>query len=189
MTSRNIAFAVFVGLMLAAQGAIAGPANADQSGPGWGPGMMMGNGWGGRGWGMMSGQGGGPGRMMGGGCGMMGIPNSGSNFETYTDGRIAFLQAELKITDAQKTAWNEYADALRSNSEVMVSMHQKMRAAFQQKDGDRTSPQWLDFHIQMMKSGLVALEALKPATEALYKALSPEQRQSADRLLPAMGCM
>ena len=77
--------------------------------------------------------------------------------------------------------------ALRTNAAVMVAMHRKMRDAW---TGDGVKPSgWLDLHIEMMKSRLAALEALKPATAALYAALSDEQKQKADRLLPVMGCM
>lgn len=34
----------------------------------------------------------------------------------HVEGRIAFLKAELKITDAQLPQWNTFADALRSNA-------------------------------------------------------------------------
>lgn len=192
MTLRNIAFATLVGIAIAAQSAFAGPLNDDRPDTDRGFGMMMGE----RGYGMMGpsmmggnwdGQGWNSGAMMRGGCGMMGASGSGSDYKTYSEGRIAFLQAELKIAEAQKPAWNAYADVLRSNSQVMLSMHKQMLEAFKQKD--RTSLEWLDLRIRMMKSHLATLEALKPATEALYKALSPEQRQNADQLLPAMGCM
>lgn len=154
-------------------------------GGGWGSGMM---GWGGNrayGPGMMKGQGSGPGMM--GGCGMMGYGRGAGDDDSYADGRIAFLKAELKITDSQNGAWNAYADALRSNSQVMVAMHKKMFDSF--KQADHSAVAFLDFHIQAMKSRLAALEALKPATETLYKALSAEQRKKADDLIPVMGCM
>ncbi len=32
------------------------------------------------------------------------------------DGRLAFLKAELKITDAQTPAWNKLADAIRKSA-------------------------------------------------------------------------
>jgi hypothetical protein len=55
--------------------------------------------------GMMGQQGG-----MGMGMGMGGMP-----FE-HVEGRIAFLKAELKITDAQAPQWNAFAETLRSNA-------------------------------------------------------------------------
>lgn len=176
--------------------AVAGPALAqtnDTPRQGWGPGMMMGQGgmmggmMGGRGWGSGMGPGMMGGGMMGGGCGMMmGYGDSGE-VESYADGRVAFLEAELGITDAQRDVWNGYAEALRTNTAVMVAMHRKMRDAW---TGDGVKPSgWLDLHIEMMRSRLAALEALKPATDALYAALSGEQKRKADRLLPVMGCM
>lgn len=172
---------------------LAGPALAQRDGvarQGSGPGMMMGQG------GMMGGgsgmMGGGSGMMgsgmMGGACGMMmgGLAADGE-LDTHVDGRVAFLEAELGITPDQQDVWDGYADALRSNADAMVSMHRKMRGAMGQQDGAPTAR--LDLHIDMMKSRLAALEALKPATEALYGALTPEQKQKANRLLPVMGCM
>lgn len=180
---------------------VAGPAFAQKDGvprQGWGPGMMMGqdgsmmggmmgSGMMGRS-GMMGGSGMMGSGMMGGGCGMMagGFAADGE-LDTYVDGRVAFLEAELGITQDQQGVWKDYADALRSNADVMVAMHGRMRDAVGGQDTAPTA--WLDLHIEMMKSRLAALEALKPATEALYVALTPEQKQKANRLLPAMGCM
>ncbi|MCE9651087.1 MAG: Spy/CpxP family protein refolding chaperone [Parvibaculum sp.] len=153
-------------------------------GGGWGSGMMGG---GNRGYGpgMMTGQGFGPGMM--GGCGMMGYGRDASDDDSYADGRIAFLKAELKITAAQSAVWSNYADALTVNSQAMVSMHKQMFSTF--KQDDRSALKFLDLHIQAMKSRLAALEALKPVTEALYNALSAEQRKKADDVLPVMGCI
>lgn len=154
---------------------------AGMMGGGWGQGMMGYGGGRGYGYGMM-GQGGG---YMMGGCGMMGYGPSDDG--SYADGRIAFLKAELKITDAQEAVWKDYADALLSNSQVMASMHRQMFDTFQK--GERSALKLLDLHINGMKSRLSALEALKPKTEALYQSLSADQRKKADELLPAMGCM
>jgi hypothetical protein len=35
------------------------------------------------------------------------------------EGRIAFLRTELKITEAQTSAWNGFADALRANAKKL----------------------------------------------------------------------
>ena len=80
------------------------PASAQMGrGGGYGPGMMDGQGYGpgmmgpGYGPGMMGNYG--PGMM--GGCPMMGSTTDGQ-VSTFAEGRIAFLKAELGITDAQK---------------------------------------------------------------------------------------
>ena len=36
----------------------------------------------------------------------------------HVEGRIAFLRAELKITDAQTSAWSGFADALRARAKM-----------------------------------------------------------------------
>jgi LTXXQ motif family protein len=46
-----------------------------------------------------------------------------------------------------------------------------------------TLPQWVELHLQMMEEHLAAMKKIKPALDALYQALSPEQRQKADQLI------
>lgn len=152
---------------------------AQQRGPGWG--MMGGQGMmGGYGWGMPMGRG--MGMMMGmGNCPMWG--DSGT--PAFADGRIAFLKAELAITDAQNSAWDAYANALKKNLESMQGMHQTMLKAWQ-----ATSPvERLDAHITAMEGRLAALKEVKAPLEALYAALNDEQKKKADDLLTGMGCM
>ena len=157
---------------------------------GWGQGMgpgMMGQGYGrgmqGYGQGMM---GGGYGM---GGCGMMGYGASGGDYDSYLDGRIAFLKAELKITSDQEGVWNDYADAMRTNAQTMVSMHGTMTQMFRNSGQNRSVLDLLNFRIEAMKARIETLEELKPVTEKLYNALSDEQKQKADQILPVMGCM
>ena len=85
--------------------------------------------------------------------GMMMGPGSGMSTIDHIEGRIAFLRAELKITDAQMSAWNAFADALRANArklgEVPAAMMSGSGARQQQaltqdcssaSDQSRTSP-------------------------------------------------
>jgi len=123
--------------------------------------------------------------MMGmGECPMMGEGGAPS----FAEGRIAFLKAELGITDAQKAVWDSYAEALRKNLKGMQGMHQKMMAVQQAK----TPLERLDAHLAAMETRLAALKGLKvgrPALARLYEALSEEQKKKADALLTGMGCM
>ncbi|MAB12938.1 Spy/CpxP family protein refolding chaperone [Parvibaculum sp.] len=143
-------------------------------GRGYGPGAMMGGGYG---YGMM-----------GAGCGMGGYDASG-DYDTYVDGRLAFLKAELKITDDQSAAWSAYADALKENFQSMAGMHQQMFSLFQQGKDDRSVVDMLDLQISLMKTRVGALEKMKPAAEKLYAALSDDQQEKANQILPVMGCM
>jgi hypothetical protein len=150
-------------------------------GPGMGGGMM-GGGMMGRGMEGMMGPGGCPmmGSMMGQG-GMMG----GGDVPMYREGRIAFLKAELAITEAQTKAWDAYAEALKKNMQSMQDMRKAMMAGSAQ-----TSPvERLDARISAMDGRLQALKDIKPALAALYGALSDDQKKKADQLLTGMGCM
>jgi hypothetical protein len=149
--------------------------NGPGMGPGHGPGMM------GPGYGPGRGSGGG---MMGGGCGMMGARSDG-RAETFVNGRIAFLKAELGITDAQKAAWDTYADAIKRNLQSMQGMWQTMEKVFEAK----TPVERLDARVTAMESRLTALREVKPALANLFAALSEDQQKKADELLTEMGCM
>ena len=172
---------------LLAVGILAGAGVAMSQPGGQGGGMMKGPGYG-MGPGMM---GGGPGYGMGprgmmgmmGGCRMM----DGGNAQTptFVDGRIAFLKAELAITDAQKKVWDAYADVIKNNLQSMQGMHQMMQTVFDAK----TPVDRLDAHIAVMESRIATLKEVKPALAKLYEALSAEQKKKAGELLTGMGCM
>jgi hypothetical protein len=176
MKRSSVLISSFVALALAG-GAVT--AAAQQRGPGWdgmGPGMI-GRDWGrGPGWMGMMGMG-----MMG-GCPMMGTDGRAS---TFIDGRLAFLKTELAITDAQKDAWNAYAEATKRNLQSMQTMWQTMQKVFDAK----TPVERLDAHVAAMESRIQALKEVKPALAKLYDALGAEQKKTADEILTGMGCM
>jgi hypothetical protein len=182
MSKRSIAAGI-AGILAIASVSIALPANAQRGG---GPGMMNGQGFGP---GMM-GPGYGPGMMgnygagMMGGCAMMGATAEGQT-STFAAGRIAFLKAELGITDAQKTAWDAYAETIKGNLTNMQGMWQTMKTVFEAK----TPADRLGAQIAAMESRLSALKEIKPALAKLYDALSADQKKKADELLTGMGCM
>jgi hypothetical protein len=128
-----------------------------------------------------------PGRMMammGGNCPMMGMMG-GTDASAFTEGRIAFLKAELGVTDAQKSAWEAYAAVLKKNLEGMQATRQTMMKVMQSK-----SPvERVDARISMMEGRLSTLKEIKPALATFYNALSDDQKKKADQLLVGMGCM
>ncbi len=142
--------------------------------------------------GMMGGmmQGGGMmGGMMGGmqGGGMMGMRNCPmmGGAAAHAEGRIAFLKAELAVTDQQKGAWDAHAAAVKKNLEGMQAMRETMMKVMQAK-----SPvERLDARITAMEGRLGALKEMKPALTNLYAALSDDQKKKADELMTGMGCM
>jgi hypothetical protein len=141
--------------------------------------------------------GGGMMNMMGGGrmpmmdmmqsMGMMRQGGDGSETIDRVEGRIAFLRAELKITEAQASAWNALADALRTNAktlgELRSSMMSDQRGSQSLTDRLATQEKWL-------AARLDGTRAMKSALTALLDTFSDEQKKSADELLaPHMGMM
>lgn len=97
----------------------------------------------------------------------------------HIEGRIAFLKAELAITDAQQPQWSAFADVLRAQAEKMRAMHtQMMQGGMPEAFPDR---------LAMMERGLSArldaLKAMEAPARALYAVLSPDQQKKANDLL------
>jgi hypothetical protein len=143
-----------------------------------GYGGMMGPG---HGYGMM----GNYGRGMMGGCPMMDDATADGKTSTFAAGRIAFLKAELGITDAQKSVWDAYAETIKGNLQSMQGMWQTMKTVAEAK----TPADRLGAQIAAMESRVATLKEVKPALDKLYAALSDEQKKKADELLTGMGCM
>ena len=99
------------------------------------------------------------------------------------EGRLAYIKADLEITDAQMAAWDAYANAVRARHATMEGM----RAELMKAKESGSALQRLDARIKAMESRLDSLKALKPVTEGLYAILSDEQKKKADQLLGG-GC-
>jgi hypothetical protein len=97
--------------------------------------------------------------------------------------RLAYIKAELAISENQSAAWKDYADAALQTSESMQSDHQAMQRAI----ASGSAVERLQTRIAMAESRLKALEAIEPAADALYRALDPEQQKKADNLLGLIG--
>jgi hypothetical protein len=128
------------------------------------------------------------GAMMDGGMGqvmqMMGGGQAMTPF-AHTEGRIAFLKAELVVTDAQTSQWNAFADALRSGAKSMrESMVSMMQTGKLLNAADRT-----DTMVKMMSARLESMKSIAAAEKALYAVLTTAQKETADELLggPMMG--
>ncbi len=115
----------------------------------------------GPGWGGHHGMMGGPGGMRG-GPGMM----MGGDPVAFTDQRITRLKTSLGIAPEQESAWNAYAQALKSKASMMAA-HRQARFS-----GDFTPEQRLSFH----QEGLAQMQKLSEAGSGLYAALTPQQQ-------------
>jgi hypothetical protein len=97
------------------------------------------------------------------------------------DGRIAFLKAELKITPAQETEWQQVATAMHQNA---TGLDQVIGNARQQR-GSMDAVQHLALREQFAKVRADNDARLLAAFKPLYASLSPEQQQMANTLVGA----
>jgi hypothetical protein len=99
---------------------------------------------------------------------------------SHIDGRIAYVKAELKITDAQASAWNAYAKAAKENAQAMS----KHCTAMMSRDAGKpvSLPDRLDQHEQFMTAQLDSMRAMNKAVRTLYAGLSDSQKHDADEL-------
>jgi hypothetical protein len=106
----------------------------------------------------------------------------------HVEGRIAFLRTELKITDAQATAWNAFADALRANAKSLADVRGSMMP--QQGAAAQTLVDRLAVQEKWLSARLEGTRAIKSALINLTDSFSDEQKKAADELLaPHMGMM
>src|SRR5262249_54783797 len=133
-----------------------------------------------------------PGGMMGSGTGtpMMGMMGQGGmmpmmGMGDHIEGRIAFLKAELKITDAQTAQLNTFADVLRANAKRMSEMRNTMMQGGMMGQGGTSlsAPDQFDRMERMMTAMLDAVKATRSALAPLYAVLSDDQKKMADQLI------
>jgi hypothetical protein len=95
------------------------------------------------------------------------------------DGRIAFLKAELKITPAQETQWQQVATAMHENANALDRLITEAR----QHSGTMDAIQHLSLREQFAKVRADNDARLLSAFKPLYASLSPEQQQMANTLV------
>jgi len=120
------------------------------------------------------------------GPGMMGSDMMGSGMKQmmmgpgHTEGRLAFIKAELKISDAQTSQWNAFADAVRANAAAMADMGRSMMS---QHASGSTLPERLAAEDKALSGHYAAFKKTTEALNNLYGVLSPEQKKIADGIV------
>jgi hypothetical protein len=94
------------------------------------------------------------------------------------EGRIAFLKAELEITDKQMADWNVLADALRSSRQHLVEARKYLVA-----DDKANSPDRIERYERHLSERLEAVKSARTAFARLYPSLNDSQKQTADTIL------
>jgi LTXXQ motif family protein len=127
----------------------------------------------------MMGQGG-VGMMGSGAMPMEGMPDMGAHLE----GRIAFLRAELGITDAQMPQWEAFAKALRDSAAKI----KQAQAAAPLSAEPASFLQHAELQERVLSARLEGLKAVKAAFAALQAVLSEDQKRTAETLLTRPAC-
>ncbi len=92
--------------------------------------------------------------------------------------RLAYLDAKLALTDQQRPAWNKWRQIKLDAAE------QRRSACLQHQAKEGATPTAPDREARMEKflsARLAQLQASKPALQALYDTLSPEQKTLFDQ--------
>jgi hypothetical protein len=126
---------------------------------------------------------------------MMGMMMGHCRMMQRSEGALAFLKTELKITAAQEKAWGAFAAAYRD--EVAQRPKEPMAGRRGGPGGmgpggmgpggmmgaGQPFPKAVEQHLQMMERHLASARKLTDAAKPLYDALSAEQKKTADELL------
>ena len=101
------------------------------------------------------------------------------------EGRLAQLQAALKITAAQKSLWENFAAVMRQHAREADRRFQERRTPMAgRSERQRLSAiERLERRQHMMAARARLLNELVAAGRPLYAAFTPEQKQVADGLL------
>ncbi|WP_363345799.1 Spy/CpxP family protein refolding chaperone [Methylocystis echinoides] len=106
----------------------------------------------------------------------------------HVDGQLGFIQAELKISEAQVPQWNVFAGAFRADKEKQAQL---CAAAQEQARSMATAP--LPASMGIMADRLTArldsVRAMQAAIAPLYAILTPEQKKKADEIMKGVSGM
>ena len=121
-------------------------------------------------------------RMMNGNAQKQSMPGmtTGTGTVDLTDrieGRIAFLRAELQITDAQSQTWSSFADAVRSSRQHLIAARQLLN------EPSASSADRLDRYERHLTERLAALKSARAAFAKLDAMLDSGQKRSAEELV------
>jgi hypothetical protein len=102
----------------------------------------------------------------------------------FSEGRLAFLKAELKLNEAQTKLWDAFAAALRENAAKLQEAYKAPDREAIEKWGPADRLGWAE---KALAARLDAVKRAKAALEPLYAALGDDQKKTFDRFMPTGG--
>jgi protein CpxP len=101
--------------------------------------------------------------------------------EQHVEARIKQLHAQLHITSAQDSQWNQFAQTMRDNARDMDEAAERRAQEFP----TMTAVDNMQSYEKLAEDHVQHLQKLIPAFQALYDAMSPEQKKTADQVFRA----
>jgi hypothetical protein len=115
---------------------------------------------------------------------MGGSPMMPGGIIQNVEGHIAFLKAELKITDAQQKSWDQFAEALRTNAKTLEgALTTMMKGMMEGTDKKDSLAARLEQEEKVLALQLEGHKRSRAALEALTAALSEEQSRQLNELM------
>lgn len=95
------------------------------------------------------------------------------------EGQLAYVESELRVTEAQRPQWDAFVAAARLNA------HRLREADTRTTDGRRipAAPEMLERRAAMLAAQLEATQRIAEAAGPLYAVLSEAQKRTADVLM------
>ena len=100
-----------------------------------------------------------------------------ANVADFARSQVYELEDELRLTPAQRAAWNAYADKVLRLADDVARHRNDVRFP------RGSAPEQLDFLAQTVRDRLTAIEDIDDAGKALYAVLAPDQREKVDNRL------
>jgi|SRR5271157_5928744 len=112
---------------------------------------------------------------------LAGHPVAGRNAEERVEQRIKELHAQLRITPAEQSQWDQFAQVMRENARDMDQAFMQRAAQFQ----SMSALQNMQSYEQIAEEHAQHLQKLVASFQNLYNAMPDQQKQVADQVFRA----
>lgn len=108
-------------------------------------------------------------------------PVAGRNAEERVENRIKELHAQLRITPAEESQWNQFAEVMRDNARSMDQAFRDRAQSFESMN----AVQNMQSYEKLAQAHAQDLGKLVPAFQQLYGVMPDQQKQLADQVFRA----
>ena len=113
-----------------------------------------------------------------GAAGAPGATAGAQNGLNWVQQQVDRLHRQLKITPAQEQAWTQFAETMRTNARHLEQLYQDRAEHFE----NMSAVDNIKNYQEIIQAQAEDLSKKVAVFQTLYDALSPEQKQSADRI-------